>query len=221
MNARNTFGEINRGNSSMMSQVKAVAFLTLGSLIAEIAVEFLYKFNPSNFAQFIAICVFSLVILCWLLAESYYLSNRSFANTLLLLGIFQFIFACSRGLYLVLHFQGDAYYQYSHAISRIDFKAFPYIFTYCIIFALQLGQILKLFLENGRQINQDFLQILNAQPISIICFSRLDNKTVFINEQFQKFLGFNDKDIQSINSWLHYFKKSAKPIYDISRGFSD
>jgi len=221
MNAQYTFGEINRGNTSKMSQITAVAFLTLGLLITEIVVEFLYKFNPYNFSQFITICIFSLVLLSWLLAETYYLSRRSFANKLLLLGIFQFIYTCSRELFLVLHFQGDTYSQYSHAISRIDFKALPFILIYCIIFALQLGQILKLFLEYERQINQDFLRILNAQPISIICFSRSDNKTVFINDQFKKFLGFNDVDFQSINSWLHYFKKSATPCYDISSGFSD
>ena len=221
MNAKYVLGGINPGNTSLVTQIKAVAFLTLGLLITEILVEFLYKFNPSNFPQFITISLFSVFLACWLLAESYYLSKKTAADKLFFLAIIVLIFSCSRQLFLVLNYQGETYYQYSHAISRVDFKAFPYIFIYCVFFALQLSEILKLFVENEKSINYDFQRILNAQPISIICFSRLDNKIVFINDQFKKIFGFNVKDIQSINDWLHYFKKSATPCHDITKGFSD
>lgn len=202
-------------------QIKAVAFLTLGLVVTEILIEFLYKFNPNNLPQFLVVCAFSGFLSCWLILESHSISKTSASNRLLLLALFQFVYAFSREIFLILNYQADPYHQYQNAIQRLDFKAFPFIFIYCIIFALQLGQILKLILEFVRSLDDDFQKILNFQPIALICFSRSSHQTIFINSYFKKLFGFNKIDIPTINDWIHYFKKNATPCFNINKGFTD
>ena len=216
-----SFGIRSRANDLEVAQIKAVAFLTLGLIITEFLIEFLYKFNPNNLPQFVLVCVFSGFLSCWLITESYFLSKNSKSNILLLLAIVQLVYAFSRELFLILNYQSDTYHQYQNAIQRLDFRAFPYILIYCVIFGLQLSQILKLFVEYVKSLDEDFQKILNSQPIALICFSRSDHKTIFINDHFKKLLGFKENDIPSINEWMHYFKKNATPCFYIKKGFSD
>ena len=181
MNSPYSFGIRSNADEVQEVQIKAAAFLTLGLIITLIMIEFLYKFSPNNLPQFLVVCVFSGFLSCWLIVESYSLSKNSKSNRLLLLAIGQFIYTFCRELFLVLNYQSDAYFQYQNAIQRLDFKAFPFISIYCIIFALQLNQIIKLFLEYIGNLDDSFQQILNSQPIALICFSRVDHRTIFIN----------------------------------------
>lgn len=221
MNSPYTFGMRSRAKDLEVAQIKTVAFLSLGLTITVILIEFLYKFNPNNFPQFVLACAFSGILSCWLIAESYSLFKKSASSGLLLLAIFQMMYGFPRELFLLINYQPDPYLQYQNAIQRLDFRAFPFIFIYCIIFTLQLGQILKLFLEYVRSLDDDFQKILNSQPIALICFSRADHKTIFINDNFKKLFGFKESDIPSINEWMHYFKKDATPCFYIKKGFSD
>jgi formate hydrogenlyase subunit 3/multisubunit Na+/H+ antiporter MnhD subunit len=184
-----------RGGTQVLQeeQIKAAAFLTLALVITEILIEFLYKFSPNNLPQFLVVCVFSGFLSSWLIIESYSISKTSASKRLLLLALFQLIYAFSRELFLILNYQADPYHQYQNAIQRLDFKAFPFLFIYCIIFALQFAQILKLILEFVRSLDEDFQKILNSQPIALICFSRSSHQTIFINTYFKKLFGFNTK----------------------------
>ncbi len=216
-----SFGERGAANSSRVAGIRAVTFLTTILIITVVLIEFLYKFNPNNISQFIVVCVFSGFLSCWLLIEAFVLTKHSASKMLLWLVILQLIYGFSRELFLVMNYQVDVLHQNQHALVRLDFRAFPFIFIYCIIFLFQLGQILKLFIENERAANQEFLRILNSQPISIICFSRVGHQTVFINNFFKENFGFNEKDIDSVEEWLKFFKRNAYPCLDYQNGFED
>lgn len=215
------FSGDSKSNESTLVKIKSIAFLSLALIITEILIEFLYKFSPNNYPQFLVVCVFSGFLSCWLLVESYSVFKQTKSNGLLLLGLLQLIYGLSRELFLIINYQENVYFQYLNAIQRLDFKAFPFIFVYCIIFALQLAQILKLFVENERAANQEFLRILNSQPISIICFARSGHETIFINTFFKEQFGFNEGDIPSVEDWLNLFKRNAHPCLDYNNGFDD
>lgn len=100
-----SFGIRSRANDLEVAQIKAVAFLTLGLIITEILIEFLYKFNPNSLPQFLLVCIFSGFLSCWLIAESYTLSKNSKSNRLLILAMLQFVYAFSRELFLILNYQ--------------------------------------------------------------------------------------------------------------------
>lgn len=221
MNFRYSFGTSSKARNFQEAKIKAVAFLALSLIITQVFIEFFYKFNPTNLPQFLVACVFSGFLSCWLIAESYSLSKYSKSNRLLLLVIVQFLYSLCRELFLVLNYQSDDYYQYQNALQRLDFKAFPFLFIYCVIFALQLGQILKLFVEYVKSFDENFEQILNFQPIALICFSRSDNSLIFINKHFTKILGFKEKDIPTIKVWIRNFKKDAFPCLNLEKDFSD
>lgn len=215
------FSGDNKTYESTIVQMKTIAFLSLCLIMAEILIEFLYKFNPNNYQQFLVVCVFSGFLSGWLILESYSIFKNTKSNALLLLGLLQLIYGLSRELFLILSYQENIYFQYQNAIQRLDFKAFPFIFIYCLIFALQLAQILRLFIESDRAANQEFLRILNAQPISIVCFSRTGHETIFINHFFKEQFGFNENDIQSVEGWLNFFKRNAYPCLDYNNSFED